>query len=415
MKHRLSVLLLGFVGLCLTPSCGDDEGTDGGGDGGDDSNSTCSNDEDCTGTRVCIDNLRGDMDGFCEPGEVCSCAAVVGQGGSSGSGTGGRGGSSGATVTGGTGGNVTSLLGDPCTTNAQCGTGLMCLLPDGLPSGDGPPNGLCTLQCATGDDCLEFANEAYCVGFEEDAAGNALNYCILGCVGGAVGAPKCRVRDDFACGILGTEATTQGCVDTNDCAAQQVCFAEIEGNPTVCHDMTTACIPVCRADEDCANGQFCDFSSGFCTAAEPTGLAIGELCDPTLPAEQDPCNGFCIATDATETEGTCAAFCSASQQATGCGWTGDPADSPEAGCLYATIISREGAGGISLAESDLMLCGQLCDCNDDCPAEVEFCMDENSEDTMASINAIFGRPGYCRPLLTGETEADSIMCAQAGR
>ncbi len=413
MKNRLAVLLLGFVGIFLIPSCGADEGTDGGdGDGGGDS--SCSRDEDCDGNRVCIDNGRGDGDGFCEGGEVCSCATVGQGGGGTGGSTGGtggtnRGGSSGAGVTGGTGGIVTSALGEPCAANSDCSTGLTCLLPDGLPSGDGPPNGMCTATCGSDDECLEFANEAYCVEFE-----TGVNYCILACTGGQAGAPKCRVRSDFACGILGTTPTSQSCVDTNDCAAGQVCFADVEGDPTVCQNMTTACIPVCRADSDCADNQFCDFSSGFCTATEPTGLPIGSLCDPTLPTAQDPCNGFCLATDATETEGTCAAFCSASLDATGCGWTGT-GDPPEAGCLYATIISRDGAGGISLAESDLMLCGQLCDCNDDCPAEVEFCMDENASDPQASIDAIFGRPGYCRPLLMGETEADSISCAQAGR
>ena len=81
-----------------------------------------------------------------------------------------------------------------------------------------------------------------------------------------------------------------------------------------------------------------------------------------------------------------------------------------AGCLFATIISRDGAGGISLAESDLMLCGGLCDCNDDCPAEADYCMDENAADPTASIQALFGRGGYCRPLIdaNGETEDDSI-------
>jgi hypothetical protein len=416
MKNRISVLLLGFVGiLVLIPSCGADEGTSGDdGDGGGDS--SCTLDTDCDTNSVCIDSVRGDGDGFCEDGEVCTCARVSGGGGGgtggASGGTGGRGGSSGSSgssTTGGTGGVVTSALGEPCASDSECGTGLTCLLPNGLPSGDGPPNGLCTASCTADDQCLEFANEAYCVEFETGA-----NYCILACIGGQVGAPKCRVRNDFACGILGTTPTAQSCVDTNDCAAQQVCFADMEGDPTVCQDMTTACIPVCRADSDCATGQFCDFSSGFCTATEPTGLAIGSLCDPTLPAAQDPCDGFCLATDATEAEGTCAAFCSASLDATGCGWTGTGA-APEAGCLYATIISRDGAGGISLAESDLMLCGQLCDCNDDCPAEIEFCMDENQADSMASINAIFGRPGYCRPLLMGETEADSFACAQAGR
>ena len=171
---------------------------------------------------------------------------------------------------------------------------------------------------------------------------------------------------------------------------------------------------MCRADADCAAEQFCDFSSGFCTGTEPTGLPIGSLCDPSLPAAQDECNGFCSPTDATEAEGTCAAFCSASLEGYGCGWIGE--DVAEAACLYPTIISRDAAGAISLAESDLMICGQLCDCNDDCPAEIEYCIDENAGDADFSIQALFGRPGYCRPLQAGsETEANSIACEQASQ
>ena len=421
MKNRTSFLALGFVGiLVLIPSCGADEGTSGdGGDGSD--GSSCTVDEDCPAPNVCVDR-RGNGDGFCDSGEVCICARVGegGTGGASGAGgkggTTGKGGSGGAVITGGstgkggTGGTTTtSALGEPCTGDADCGgDGLICLLSNGLPSGDGPPNGLCTLACTADDQCLEFANDAFCVGFEEDANMMPISYCILACTGGQAGAPKCRTRDDFACGILDVMPTTQSCVDTNDCGVNQVCFATNEGDPEVCQDMLTACRPTCRADADCASGQFCDFASGFCVAEEPPGLPIGSVCDPTLPAEQDECNGFCLATDDTNTEGTCAAFCSAGLNAYGCGWVGE--GTPDAGCLFATIISRDGAGGISLAESDLMLCGGLCDCNDDCPAAADRCMDENAADPVASIQALFGRGGYCRPLIdaNGETEGDSI-------
>jgi len=422
MKNRMSFLALGFVGiLALTPSCGADEGTSGG-DGGGDSTS-CTRDEDCPDNGFCVDR-RGDNDDFCDPGEVCECVGVGGgtggASGAAGSSTGGKAGS--GTVIGGTGGKggsggttMANALGEPCAADADCGTGLTCLLPNGLPSGDGPPNGLCTIACTADDQCLELASSAYCVGFEEDANMQPISYCILGCTGGAVGAPKCRQRDDFACGILDTTPTTQTCVDTNDCGVGQVCFSETTGGQEVCQDMLLACRPVCRADADCATGQFCDFVSGFCTTTEPPGLPIGSLCDPTLPAEQDECNGFCLATDATMAEGTCAAFCSAGADAFGCGWVGDGA--ADAGCLFATVVSRDGAGGISLAASDLMLCGGLCDCNDDCPAEADLCMDENAADPVASINALFGRGGYCRPLIAanGETAADSISTCPAGR
>jgi hypothetical protein len=391
------------------PGCGDDEGTgDGGDDGG---NEGCSRDEDCPGTEIC-DDIGGDNDTVCDEGETCECGPPGGGG------TGGQGGSGGATIggsggsaTGGTGGVApTTTIGEPCSSDEDC-DGLTCLVPNGLPSGDGPPNGMCTVLCDSDDQCLELADVAYCVGFEEDENMEVVSYCILGCEGSSRGAPKCRTRDDFACGILDTTPTTEQCESTLDCDVDQVCFSDVEGGQAVCQNMLTACRPTCRADSDCEAEQFCDFTSGFCTATEPTGLPIGSLCDPNLPAAQDECNGFCLATDDTNTEGTCAAFCSAGVNGYGCGWVGDGA--PDAACLFATIISRDEAGGITLAESDLMLCGGLCDCNDDCPSESEVCIDENAGDAQFSIMALFGRPGYCRALADGETEADSIACEQA--
>jgi hypothetical protein len=46
-------------------------------------------------------------------------------------------------------------------------------------------------------------------------------------------------------------------------------------------------------------------------------------------------------------------------------------------------------------------------------------MDENMGDPDFSIMALFGRGGYCRPIIPdpplSETEDDSIMCPEAGR
>jgi hypothetical protein len=201
---------------------------------------------------------------------------------------------------------------------------------------------------------------------------------------------------------LDTTPTTGSCATSNDCLAAEVCA---NGR---CEDIITACLPTCGGNFDCASGQFCDFSTGFCVPTAPGGLPLGALCDPTLPAESDPCNGFCLATDATSTEGTCSAYCAFSLELTGCGWNGTGA--AEAACLFATVVSRDGAGGIDLAESDLMLCGKLCDCNEDCPAAADLCFDENAGDPSFSIQALFGRAGYCRSPTETESEIDSIAC-----
>src|SRR5262245_47416124 len=158
MKNRLSFLALGFAGLLvLGPGCGADEGTDGGGDGGAGGGSSCTLDDDCPPNTYCVDR-RGNNDDVCDAGEVCVCARI-GDGGTGGTGTGGASGASGASGSstggtagaviggssgrGGTGGSTaTSALGEPCSADVDCGgNGLICLLPDGLPSGDGPPNG----------------------------------------------------------------------------------------------------------------------------------------------------------------------------------------------------------------------------------------------------------------------------------
>jgi hypothetical protein len=201
---------------------------------------------------------------------------------------------------------------------------------------------------------------------------------------------------------LDTIPTTRSCTTTDDCPAAEIC---VDG---LCQDMITGCRPTCGGNFDCASGQFCDFTTGFCVPAAPGGLPLGALCDPTLPAESDPCNGFCLSTDDTNTEGTCAAFCSFNIDLFGCGFNGTAA--AEAGCLFATVVSRDSSGGIDLAESDLMLCGKLCDCNDDCPAAADLCFDENAGDPTVSIQALFGRAGYCRSPLETESELDSIEC-----
>ena len=183
MKNRLSFLALGFAGIfALLPGCGEDEGTGdeatGGGSGGSSGSGGgegCRIDDDCSENRLCI-GLRGNMDDYCDEGETCICVGG-GEGGTGGTtgGSSGKGGSSGATLggsggKGGTGGTpATTTLGEPCASDDDC-EGLTCLLPDGLPSGDGPPNGLCTETCTTDDACLELAASAYCVVFEGDPA-----------------------------------------------------------------------------------------------------------------------------------------------------------------------------------------------------------------------------------------------------
>jgi hypothetical protein len=328
----------------------------------------------------------------------CTCATggVLGGGGAGGS-TGGSAGTGGSM--GGTGGSAMSAaLGRACTTNAQCGSGLTCLTNDGLASG-GPANGLCTLACETDSQCLEVSSESYCVEFSATES-----YCLQSCTTGTLGVPKCQQRPDVACTLIGLIPTGPACETSTECGVGQLCSSNA---PTQCGDIVTGCVPTCGGDFDCGADQFCDFGTGMCTNTEPEGLPIGAACTPpATDAAVDPCQGFCLASDDTRTEGTCTAFCSFSPAFTGCGWDG--VEKAEAGCLYSTILSMG-----DLAAGDVGICGSLCDCNSECVLDSERCVDE-SGGTMLQI---FNRNGYCRPLdvAGGETEADTFsMCPGGG-
>ena len=166
---------------------------------------------------------------------------------------------------------------------------------------------------------------------------------------------------------------------------------------SLCGDVVTACLPTCRGDFDCVSGEYCDYLGGACVPGERTGLDLGEACD--AEATTDACGGFCSAVDA-EGGGVCSGFCTFHPDFTGWGWDGTGA--AEAACLFGTRLSPPD----DLAAGDVGICGSLCDCNDDCKASAERCM----EDPDGVIPELFGRPGYCRPLADDETDADSLAC-----
>ena len=336
--------------------------------------------------------------GGTNPGASGGSGAVSGTGGTgtSGSGNDGAGGSSagkGGTGTSGSGGSggavaATANIGAACEADDDCGTGLVCITTSSTIFGTGgPAGGLCSRVCAGDTEC---GSNAYCVPFEEDAT---TGYCIEACQLGTAGEPKCHQRNNVACGLLGLVPTTVACTSIDDCTAGQLCDTD-EGT---CGDVIPGCLPTCAGDFDCEEGQYCSFASGLCTEGTPSGLAVGERCDPS--AATDPCAGFCSATNEEGTEGVCSALCALNPDLIGCGNSGE--DTPDAACLFATLLSEGDAG-----TGDVGLCGALCDCNDDCNAENDRCMDE----TDGGIQSLLGRGGYCRPLASDETESDSIAC-----
>jgi len=414
MRNGLGFLLLGFTGLTLaTVSCGSDEATGG--------PSSCKpvgqsySVVDSQPQGSCCEGLSTSCDltqstdpatGITTSNGSCTCrdgGGFLGGGGSGGTGGGGTGGTAGKGGTGGTGGTGGSggiaSFGRGCTTDASCGDPLLtCLTNNGLSDG-GPGGGLCTRACTSDTECLELALDSFCVPFTDTES-----FCLQGCTTGSLNVPKCQQRPEVACTLIGLIPQGQACTSSDQCAEGELCSSQ---TPRQCGTIVTGCVPNCGGDFDCGSGQFCDFGTGFCVNEEPDGLPIGSPCTPPVGVnDPDPCMGFCMASDEARTEGVCTAFCTFNQALSGCGWNGATPD-PDAGCLYSTILSQG-----DLGEGDVMICGMLCDCNDDCALSGERCVDESG----GTIESLFGRAGYCRPLDTaaGETEADSISTCPPG-
>jgi hypothetical protein len=265
-------------------------------------------------------------------------------------------------------------FGKPCLKDTDCGgRGIICLPSDSKAlGGGGPPNGMCVADCSTDPTvCGKLDPSATCVGFSDTPV---VAYCLQRCVIGTppTGDEKCHKRLDTAC-FQGTSASGAG-----------------------------FCSPQCRNDADCG-ARKCDLASGLCMDAKDLigTLAIGSPCDAGLP--KDPCRGFCLPlnfNDAGTGPGMCTGFCPLGSL--GCG--SDPA-SPTAACLFAYTSADEKAG-------DLGICGQLCDCNDECKTEGRACRPFTDPNEVAA----FGHAGYCGGAVDSGTgkPAESIACGDAG-
>ncbi|HTQ02938.1 MAG TPA: hypothetical protein VMI54_03740 [Polyangiaceae bacterium] len=342
------------------------------------------------GTGNCYTNLGASLGSGGSAG-----GGIIGSGGKGGRSSAGAGGTGGTFGTAGTGATTTgSNLGRACVKDTDCADSMLtCLTNDGL-NGDGPAKGICTASCTSTSDCLDVADNSYCVPFS--ASGDM--YCVEGCTEGTNGVPKCHEREEVACSLVGLIPTGVNCTATSDCNSDELC----DSTTSQCGTFVTGCLPTCGGDYDCGDGQYCDFSSGFCVAQKPTGLPLGSPCTPPTGTATDACDGFCLAGE-DPTKGTCSALCTLNSNLTGCGWDGKGA--ADNACLFATILS-----GSDAAQGDVGICGTLCDCNAQCTLKDEYCVDES----MGQVNSIWGRPGYCRPLQATETVADTFSKCPAG-
>ena len=265
-----------------------------------------------------------------------------------------------------TGGNPSLAL--PCTEDADCGAGLICVTAESSSlSVGGPAGGLCTQTCT--DSCPD-AN-SICLTFSDDHA-----YCVPSC-GLGDGVLDCQARPDMVCDVLPASTGTTCAADT-DCA-DGVCFN------SECVIPISLCLPRCGADSDCPSGRFCDPSLGECVDDEPEGLGIGEPCDPD--AATDECRGYC-----STSSSRCIETCTRGAYPT-CG-------SEDPSFATAECLAPYYEGGDDLG--DVGVCIGLCDCTSDCASGLACVSFESPTINGAPFR---GRAGLC----ITELEDDIIL------
>lgn len=273
---------------------------------------------------------------------------------------GGSGGSAGGRTDGGGGSTAATKLGAGCVNDGQCADtkapGLKCITSKDAELGDGaPPKGLCTIDCASDEECTGLGPAALCFPFNGTTG---TGYCVEGCSFGQleIGDPvKCHDRPEFACNPALLGPTETSCTASSGCGAGEVC---VEGR---CNVVFPACLPACRGDIDCDAGMYCDqsFLSGVCVTKKPTGKALGEPCTvpaSTDPAEPDECLGFCQRDAETGNQGHCSSTCSLGSE---CSYNASTKKF-DGLCLYASALAEEAAVG------DFGFCTPTCNCTDEC-------------------------------------------------
>lgn len=251
------------------------------------------------------------------------------------------------------------VAGDVCTSDADCTTGLTCLLQDDKffsPDGTkvGLPGGYCTTRCETNPDvCSQFGDLSVCVPTDNgtDDTADDVGYCMEACQVGQ-GISKCEESVDRLCLPL--------------------------------QNGIGLCAPFCLDDLSCAEGSFCDPATGLCLDSKPKGKAIGETCKT-----DDDCVGkYCLMVSADDAEGLCSANCVLLPDLAGCGLqrdsNGDVSGAPDGLCGPVTD---------SAGVNDVGVCIPACDTDEDCKlADLECSMFTNA-DAVTEI----GRAGLCMP------------------
>ena len=248
-------------------------------------------------------------------------------------------------------GPATSSLAARCSTNAHCGTGMVCkTAADDDFQGGGPGNGYCTVDCTSAVDdsfCEEFEAGAICLPTSDTQA-----HCMPSCAEGIDPGGKCQGRADVLCDFI-----------------------------TYSDYGISYCSPACGSDADC-DGKRCHLGLGTCVDELEGQDPVGSACDPD--AQINTCaSGACVrgATPGTQDTGFCTGICTVG--AVGCGETEDEPDDPGA-AFCANVVGRDSGVG------DLGLCFQRCSCDDHCLSPDFKCLSLPD----AAANAL-GASGLC--------------------
>jgi len=230
----------------------------------------------------------------------------------------------------GTGGSDSGNLARSCTTDADCGGSLGCVLPTANDPvfGGGPVGGYCTMSCKTDGDCP--GPTSVCV-----TGTNGAGLCELGCTLGPqlghlddpLDPDKCWGRDDLRCAFIASTLT--------------------------------ACVPTCGKDSQCPSGRVCDPRLTVCVDTPTSGLGAGSVCVPKATPPQ--CAGVCVSFTGGAT--ACSEPCVLGGQ--------DLLTSPSCGGVTAGLCVYSPAGN---GAGDYGFCAPACTKQDDCQTPAFWCL-----------------------------------------
>lgn len=196
----------------------------------------------------------------------------------------------------------------------------------------GPASGYCSQDCATDNDCPGTGGQ--CIGATSTSAGICLLSCNIG--------PKLTSLDEM--------------LDPSKCNGRE----DVRCTPV--NGGTSACVPTCGRDAQCAPGRVCDPRTALCVDVASTGLPMGAKCDPMATTPE--CAGQCVSFSGGAT--MCSSFCVLG------GDFSDPTAIADCGGLDKGLCAYSPSG---YGAGDFGICAPACTQHDDCQNPTFWCND----------------------------------------